>query len=226
MAARIVLIGLLMAGATSIGPAAAQPIADPPAKPEAPSAAPDQQTPEAFRKLLSDGATVRYLLLNRDQGHKSTLTLRHLRGDEYARSDGARMRDLRDLISDAEFLYSPPIPLTQSVLVAGQKWKYVGTVSERGGITSGRIDCEFRVAGMTRVVTPEGGFDAMEIVETRQIGASQFVAHRFVDEKRGLVVKEVWTTIRGGHNTKPGIELRTGRMDFDMTFDSVASIPR
>jgi hypothetical protein len=179
---------LLAASAFLVQAAAAQAPAEPaPARIE---------SAEAVRELLSKGATIGYVLVNLDVDTKSTIALKHLRGNEYVRGDGSKFTDLTDLAQDAQFSYSPAIPLVKIPLAAGQKWQYTGTVNEKTGIGTSRIDSTFVVVGVARVETPAGQFEAVEVVETREFGGNAMTAHRFIDPTSGIVVKEVWKTDR------------------------------
>jgi len=154
------------------------------------------ESAEAVKDLLSRGASIGYILVNVDVDTRSTIALRHLRGNEYVRGDGTKFRDLTDLAQDAQFSYSPAIPLVKAPLVKGHKWEHSGTVNEKSGIGASRIDCTFVVLGPASIETPAGRFDAVEILETREFGGNALTAHRFVDPATGIVLKEVWKTDR------------------------------
>jgi hypothetical protein len=180
------------------------------------------ESAEGVKDLLSKGATLGYLLVNVDVNTRSTIALRHSRGNEYVRGDGTKFTDLTDLAGDAEFSYSPAIPLVRGPLAAGHKWQHTGTVNEKSGIGTSRIDCSFVVVGPVSLETPAGQFEAMEIVETREFGGNALTAHRFVDPVRGIVLKEVWKTDRVrprpfGASVGGDVSMRRTHMDLTLT---------
>jgi len=209
---------LLAASALLIQAALAQTPSEPP---------PPIESPEAVRDLLSKGATIGYVLVNLDVDTRSTIALKHLRGNEYVRGDGSKFTDLTDLAQDAQFSYSPAIPLVKAPLTAGQKWQYTGTVNEKAGIGVSRIDCRFVVVGPVSLATPAGDFNAVEVIETREFGGHALTAHRFVDPLRGIVLKEVWKTDRIRSNrtfgSNVGGEVSMRRISTDLTLTRLPS---
>jgi hypothetical protein len=165
----------------------------------------------ALRDALAGGAVLRYQILNKDVGSRSTVTLRHQQDNIYAGGDGTRLQDLSLLVQDAEFVYSPAIPLFKAPLTPGRKWSHSGSVTSLRGLrNSFRVDCTFEVVGPASVELPTGRIDAVEIREEREMHGNLYRARRFVDERRGLILREVWSTVRH-HSHQVG-----GRVESDM----------
>lgn len=228
MGIRVNALGLIALSALSIATAAAQISSGPSGKPDAAAAIPDSESRDSISALLIKGGTLSYSLVNLDVHIKSVVTLHHVKDDEYVRSDGTEFKGLTDLVSDARFSYSPPIPLVRLPLTAGQKWQYAGKVSERSALASASISSNFEVLGKASIATPAGEFEVVEIVERREFSGNAFTVHRYVEERHGVILKEAWKTNRihpyqggGGLGGSP----RPDRINTDMTLDRLPGKP-
>ena len=169
-----------------------------------------------LRAALAAGETITYTLTNLDTRKSSTLTVKRLREDEYVRSDGARLKDLLHVANDSRFVYSPPLP---SLKGAERTWKHSGTVSERTGVRTSIVESSFRLLGRSTLETPAGTFEVTEVEEKRAISGSLFLVRRFIDEARGLVIREVTRSIRVEPQMSGGLEVIMGRTNTDLLLE-------
>ena len=172
---------------------AQSPATDSPAAPAATAAA----TPASLRERLAAGGELRYSMLNLDTNTTSTITVRRELLDEYVRNDGARLKDLSHVAYEQGFKFSPPVPMFRLPLEPGQTWTYSGAASSMRAQGGARMRSDFLVSGASKLTTPAGDFDVVEVVERRSwegMTSARFVIHRWIDTQRGIVVRETLKT--------------------------------
>jgi hypothetical protein len=174
---------------------------------------------QAIKDFLKRGGTLAYTFTDKMAGGRSsTLYLRYSGSDEdYMRGDGIRLRNLSEYVNSSRLAFSPPIPLFRIPMAVGQSWKYDGTVSSLRDSVSVPVESEFKVERLTRVSTPVGDFDAYEVSETRRYPSTEYRGLRYIDAKRGILLREVFKAVSGGTGTPGfGTELRVGRDDHEL----------
>ena len=155
-------------------------------------------TPESLRERLAAGGELRYSMVNLDTNTKSVITVRRDVGDEYVRNDGGRLKDLSHVQYEQGYKFSPPVPMFRLPLEPGSTWTYSGAVLSMRAQGGARMHSDFLVAAASRLTTPAGDFDVVEVVEHRSwestTTSARFVIHRWIDAQRGVVVRETLKT--------------------------------